>query len=155
MTAHELAREECANYRPDGTCPRDIIEIRDGVTYFAPYPRCNLAVGKPCRTFEVCLLAGIPMISNEKKAAEWREAEEDNERIKNEYEQLRNCKRSLERDSHGRSAGSDVQAAALDGPGGGRSGHPVGQGKIYFHGRGRAEMARSKEIKSRLSRTRF
>ena len=59
MTPRELARKECANYQPDGSClgiqPEGLLDPRKPVF---PHRKCLLAQKpmKPCLYFERCLL---------------------------------------------------------------------------------------------------
>jgi len=75
MTPLQLATTECSNHQSDGSCVGAQIGERGAITICIPQPRCLLAEGNPCTYFEECLLAGIPAISNPRKADEWEEAE--------------------------------------------------------------------------------
>ncbi|MEI6166973.1 MAG: hypothetical protein WCS52_07240 [bacterium] len=157
MTAVQLAREECSNFNSDTMCLGMNI-ANDGsmiALWGKPPKRCVILDNMPCRFYEECVLAGIPAISNEKKADAWQEAaDEYNQRRKHECDG-RNSEGSVERDGNGGSVGGDAQTTAANGPGGRRSCNSGVQGEIRLFGRGHTEMARSKEIGSRLIRRRF
>ena len=117
MTAHELARQECEKYRSDGTCPRDNVTIRDGVMHFAPYPRCNLALGKPCQYFEESLLPWAETTTDKRREMELRKAKNQYEEMKHEYERtVGRC--DLERIEDGGTVGMHSGTSAFPGTGG-------------------------------------
>jgi hypothetical protein len=151
MTPRELARNECANCNPDGTCLGMDIDAGGCMKPLwdkAP-KRCVILDGMPCRCFEGCLLAGIPAISNPKKANEWRKAEEEYERNKSRHNQG-----SVERNGNGGPVGGDSRSTANDDPGRRGAGDPIATRNVRLFGPGRIDLARDKEVQSRLIRSR-
>ena len=153
MTAHELARQECEKYRSDGTCPRDKVEIRDGTTHFAPYPRCNLALGKPCRYFEESLLPWAETTTDKRREMELTEAKYKYEEMKHEYERGLG-EIDLERGGNDGTIGVSETATEEAYPRGRTSRDQTGKGMVRLPLQRRAQVSRGKEIGSRISRIR-
>ena len=88
MTPLQLARAECANWERDGEClGMDIATDGRTVPLWQKKPaRCRLADGQACAYFETAILAGIPMMGNERKANEWQEAADMYNERKAEHE---------------------------------------------------------------------
>jgi len=80
MTALQLAKSECANHEPDGTCLG--VNIRDDgsqVMMRHAGERCLVARGERCRYFEDTVLPLVEMTRDAKRLAELTEAENDYE----------------------------------------------------------------------------
>jgi hypothetical protein len=151
MTPINLARLECIKFLSDGTCPRDKVETRDGVIHFAPYPRCNLASGKPCKHFEEIVLPILEMTTDKRRERELTEAKEQYKEMKNEYERTAG-RHTMERTQNDDIAGlREKTASALD-LGGRPSGDPTGAGSLRLQGPGGLELDRITESGLSLGR---
>ena len=78
MTPLALARLSCPNLEPNCSCMgMDISEKGETIPLWKKKPkRCVLMDELKCSYFETAILAGIPMMSNEKKQNEAQEAED-------------------------------------------------------------------------------
>jgi len=158
MTSTQLAREECSNFNPDGTClGMDITDDGSMKPLWNKSPRrCVLLDNMPCRFYEECLLAGIPMISSEKKADAWQEAadEYNEKRSENEYEQ-RHSEDGLVGRGNPTTSGMHEETPAETDPAGRR--YPfcaAGARVIRLPGLRCAQVDRGTQIQSRLTRNR-
>jgi hypothetical protein len=153
MTPPQLAQSECANCLPDGSCLGMGFGDKGNQTpLWSKLPsRCVIADNQPCQYFEECVLAGIPMISNERKASEWQEAEDKYGENKREHER-RLGKDDLERGRDHGTPGLHKEAGPASHPGGRPSGDPIGARFLRLSGRGLAQVDRKQEIQSRVSR---
>lgn len=152
MTSTQLAREECSNFNPDGTClGMDINKDGSMKPLWDKSPkRCVILDAMECRFYEECVLAGIPAISSEKKANEWQEAAD-------EYNQRRKHEPELGRDDLERIQDADITGVCKETTpahdlGGRPSGDPTGAGFVHLQGPGSLELDRIEESGLSLSR---
>ena len=147
MTPLQLANSECANYEPDGGCAGVGIGAKLEPTPIGRKARCSLADNAPCRYFEECVLAGIPILRDETLANEWQEAADIYKERKREHERGLG-KGSVERTEHDGTPGLRKETTPADDIGRRTSGGQTTGRLVRLSGRRRAQVARRPEIRS-------
>ncbi len=74
MTPLQFAREECANYQPDGSCMGAVIEDDLTMRRGRPLPKCALGDGNRCVYFEETVAPMAGMVADSRRAVQMQEA---------------------------------------------------------------------------------
>ena len=141
MTALQLAKSECANHEPDGTCLG--VNIRDDLSQAVMShagQRCRVACGERCRYFEEIVLPLVEMTRDTKRLAEFTEAESDYEEKRKNEQHTGTSERDMERGVDSGSPRREAESTRQPASEARFACRPTGARRAGVSGRGRTRM---------------